>query len=79
MDIPSLLYDRGLATPDQIAAARLEGRLLLYVLDVLHRTKGHQGKAIRILGISRRTLYRKLRRWQREGHVALPLEGEVDA
>ena len=25
MDIPSLLYDRGLATQDQISAARLEG------------------------------------------------------
>ena len=62
------------AGPERWALGRLERE---YVLEVLHRTKGHQGKAIRILGISRRTLYRKLRRWQREGHVALPLEGEV--
>ena len=64
------------AGPERWALARLERE---YVLDVLHRTKGHQGKAIRVLGISRRTLYRKLRRWQREGHVALPLEGEVES
>ena len=34
-----------------------------HVLKVLGSVKGHQGKQARILGISRRTLYRKLRDW----------------
>lgn len=44
-----------------------------YVARVLNKTGGHKGKAARILGIDRRTLYRKLR--QRR-HEALRQEGE---
>jgi DNA-binding NtrC family response regulator len=32
-----------------------------YIRAVLSRTSGHQGRAANILGIDRRTLYRKLR------------------
>ena len=35
------------------------------ILRVLAETKGHQGRAARILGISQRTLYRKLKQYRR--------------
>ncbi len=48
------------ATPlsEEWTLARLEHE---YTAQVLRRTGGHKGKAARILGIDRRTLYRKLR------------------
>jgi two-component system, NtrC family, response regulator HydG len=42
-----------------------------YILDVLQQTDGHRGNAAEILGIDRRTLYRKLKQYAREsGRVA---------
>jgi DNA-binding NtrC family response regulator len=38
-----------------------------YILDVLQQTGGHRGHAADILGIDRRTLYRKLKQYSREG------------
>jgi two-component system response regulator HydG len=38
-----------------------------YILSVLEKTHGHQGHASEILGIDRRTLYRKLRRMRDQG------------
>jgi two-component system, NtrC family, response regulator HydG len=38
-----------------------------YILDVLRQTDGHRGQAADILGIDRRTLYRKLKQYTREG------------
>jgi DNA-binding NtrC family response regulator len=38
-----------------------------YILDVLQQTGGHRGHAAEILGIDRRTLYRKLKQYAREG------------
>jgi DNA-binding NtrC family response regulator len=38
-----------------------------YILDVLGEVQGHKGHASDILGIDRRTLYRKLKRYQEEG------------
>lgn len=35
-----------------------------YILAVLEHTGGHRGRAARILGIDRRTLYRKLREFE---------------
>jgi DNA-binding NtrC family response regulator len=35
-----------------------------YILAVLARTGGHRSRAARILGIDRRTLYRKLREFE---------------
>jgi DNA-binding protein Fis len=34
-----------------------------YIAMILQRTKGHQIRAATILGIDRRTLYRKIRRY----------------
>jgi DNA-binding NtrC family response regulator len=42
-----------------------------YILDVLQQTGGHRGHAAEILGIDRRTLYRKLKQYAREGSVVL--------
>ncbi|MBI4545368.1 MAG: sigma-54-dependent Fis family transcriptional regulator [Gemmatimonadetes bacterium] len=38
-----------------------------YLLDMLDEAHGHKGHAAEILGIDRRTLYRKLKRYQKEG------------
>jgi transcriptional regulator with PAS, ATPase and Fis domain len=41
-----------------------------YIMSVLEKTQGHQGRAAEILGIDRRTLYRKLKALrQGNGHV----------
>ena len=44
-----------------------------YILATLDEVAGHQGRAAEILGIDRRTLYRKLKRYRGE-----PEEGEPD-
>jgi two-component system response regulator HydG len=44
-----------------------------YILAVLDEVAGHQGRAAEVLGIDRRTLYRKLKRYRGE-----PEEGEPD-
>jgi DNA-binding NtrC family response regulator len=44
-----------------------------YILAVLDEVSGHQGRAAEVLGIDRRTLYRKLKRYRGE-----PEEGEPD-
>jgi DNA-binding NtrC family response regulator len=38
-----------------------------YILDVLESVHGHRGHAAEILGIDRRTLYRKLKEYQAAG------------
>jgi DNA-binding NtrC family response regulator len=38
-----------------------------YILDVLRETRGHQIRASEILGIDRRTLYRKLKQYREDG------------
>jgi transcriptional regulator of acetoin/glycerol metabolism len=43
--------------------ASLEDLEKEYIAAILRRTKGHQIKAASILGIDRRTLYRKIRRY----------------
>jgi DNA-binding NtrC family response regulator len=40
-----------------------------YILSVLAQQHGRKSQAVRILGISRRTLYRKLARYREEGHL----------
>ncbi len=47
-----------------------------YILEVLDLMGWHQGKTARRLGINRRTLYRKLRRYRDEGHIPAELPGE---
>jgi DNA-binding NtrC family response regulator len=38
-----------------------------YILEILEETHWHQGEASEILGINRRTLYRKLRKYREDG------------
>jgi DNA-binding NtrC family response regulator len=38
-----------------------------YIVRTLERTHWHQGNAAEILGINRRTLYRKLKKYREEG------------
>jgi two-component system, NtrC family, response regulator HydG len=38
-----------------------------YILDVLDETRGHKGQAAHLLGIDRRTLYRKLKAYHQKG------------
>ncbi len=47
-----------------------------YILDVLDETHWHQGEAAKILGINRRTLYRKLKKYREEG--SLPEAAKMD-
>lgn len=56
------LLDR--ATAEQWDLDRLERE---YIFSVLEKTRGHQSRAAEILGIDRRTLYRKLKRMKADG------------
>jgi two-component system, NtrC family, response regulator HydG len=47
-----------------------------YILDVLQQTDGHRGHAAEILGIDRRTLYRKLKQYARESGRAPALRSD---
>jgi DNA-binding NtrC family response regulator len=38
-----------------------------YILEVLQQTGGHRGRTADILGIDRRTLYRKLKQYALDG------------
>ena len=56
--------------PDQlITMAELERR---YVEHVLQAVGGHQGSAAKILGIDRKTLYRKLQSWSQRSRTPSP-------
>jgi len=64
VDLPPNLL--GGADPMERALAKeasLEDLEKDYIVAILRRTKGHQIKAATILGIDRRTLYRKIRRY----------------
>jgi DNA-binding NtrC family response regulator len=58
---PALLAEAGTERWD---LARLERA---YILQVLEATGGHQSRAAQWLGIDRRTLYRKLREYGKDG------------
>jgi DNA-binding NtrC family response regulator len=49
-----------------------------YILAVLEEVGGHQGHAADILGIDRRTLYRKLKQYREGSPTALPAEPESE-
>jgi DNA-binding NtrC family response regulator len=57
----------GRAHAERWDLARLERE---YILDVLEATGGHRGRTAEILGIDRRTLYRKLKEYDVQGHLA---------
>ncbi len=40
-----------------------------YIVATLELTRWNQGSAAELLGINRRTLYRKLSRYREEGHL----------
>lgn len=54
------------ATLDDVTLAELEHR---YILRILEKMGGHQIKTSRVLGIDRRTLYRRLRQYGRAGRL----------
>jgi DNA-binding NtrC family response regulator len=54
------------ATLDDVTLAELERR---YILRILEKMGGHQIKTSKVLGIDRRTLYRRLRQYGHGGHV----------
>lgn len=49
-----------------------------YILKVLDEEGWHQARAATILGINRRTLYRKLKRYREQGVLPGPLDPTVD-
>jgi len=66
----------GRAREEQWDLERLERE---YILQVLEDTQWHQGNASRILGINRRTLYRKLKKYREEGFLPEGREPEKEA
>ncbi len=52
------------ATLDEVTLAELERR---YILRIFEKMSRHQIKTSRVLGIDRRTLYRRLRQYRHEG------------
>jgi len=61
------------ATLDDVPLAEVERR---YILRILEKMGGHQIKTATILGIDRRTLYRRLRQYRYAGRI--PAEDEED-
>jgi two-component system response regulator HydG len=62
------------ATLDDVPLAEVERR---YILRILEKMGGHQIKTASILGIDRRTLYRRLRQYRYAGRI--PDDDEEDA
>ena len=54
------------ATLDNVSLAEVERR---YIVKILDKMSGHQIKTAQILGIDRRTLYRRLRQYGYGGHL----------
>lgn len=63
------------ATLDDASLAEVERR---YIIRVLEKMGGHQIKTSRILGIDRRTLYRRLRQYGYTGRLRSEEEEELD-
>src|SRR5574341_1034567 len=60
--------------PPEEEPAELDARERQHILRVLEQTGGNKARAAEILGIQRRTLYKKLARIERErsGHTSMP-------
>ncbi|MEK6409239.1 MAG: sigma 54-interacting transcriptional regulator, partial [Acidobacteriota bacterium] len=63
------------ATLDGVSLAEVERR---YIIRVLEKMGGHQIKTSRVLGIDRRTLYRRLRQYGYAGRLRSEEEEEMD-
>lgn len=80
--MPARLWASGSATAF-IACSR-ERTLTLqelereYVLEVLRETNGLKARAAEMLGIDRKTLYRKLEEYRAEGLLPEPLQAASD-
>lgn len=61
---------------DNVPLSEVERR---YILRILEKMGGHQIKTSQILGIDRRTLYRRLRQYGYGGHLSDDEEAEEDA
>jgi DNA-binding NtrC family response regulator len=64
------------ATLDDVTLSELERR---YILRILEKKGGHQIKTSRVLGIDRRTLYRRLREYGHAGRLHEEGDDEKDA
>jgi DNA-binding NtrC family response regulator len=76
-DLPERIRDAGPAAGLAPAAAKqgmtlreLERR---YILEVLHQTEGNKSRAAEVLGLDRKTLYRKLREYEEGPKPHAPL------
>ncbi len=67
--VEKLAQERELADQGRLEGWTLDRLEREYILETLELTRWHQGEAARILGINRRTLYRKLKRYRKEGVV----------
>jgi DNA-binding NtrC family response regulator len=63
------------ATLDDVSLAELERR---YILRILEKMGGHQIKTSRVLGIDRRTLYRRLRQYGQTGRLRDDESADLD-
>ena len=63
------------ATLDDVSLAEVERR---YILRVLEKMGSHQIKTARVLGIDRRTLYRRLRQYGYAGRIRGEEEDDLD-
>jgi two-component system, NtrC family, response regulator AtoC len=66
------MADRGRTERDLMSKARDERWTMdrlerEYIFTMLEEMRGHQGRVSEILGVNRRTLYRKLQRYRKEG------------
>jgi DNA-binding NtrC family response regulator len=62
------------ATLDNVPLAEVERR---YIIKILEKMSGHQIRTAQILGIDRRTLYRRLRQYGYGGHLRDDDEGDL--
>jgi DNA-binding NtrC family response regulator len=73
-DLPPRIRDAGNAAVRVADASRrnlpLRDLERAYILEVLRQTGGNKSRAADILGLDRKTLYRKLDEYRAEGHVA---------
>ncbi len=72
--LPSLRHETMLASRDEVlagtaASTALGARERAHILDVLKQVRGNRMKAAKVLGISRRALYRRLERYDIAGEA----------
>jgi two-component system response regulator PilR (NtrC family)/two-component system response regulator HydG len=67
-DLPERIHEGGLVAQQIAAASRTHITLRelerLYILEVMRQTEGHKSRAAEILGLDRKTLYRKLEEYR---------------